>query len=53
MTSETIIAHIRHMARHDPSYAAKSLRWYAAKLPWLELPEFEIVIKETNEIRQN
>lgn len=37
MTRATILAHIEFMARHDPSYAAKALKWYAGMLPWLEL----------------
>ena len=37
MTREQVQKHIEFMAQWEPAYAAKALKWYDRKLPWLGL----------------
>lgn len=37
MTAQQIMEHIQFMARFEPAYASKALRWYDKCLPWLGL----------------
>ena len=37
MTRDTIMAHIRFMAKFEPAYARSALHWYHSRLPWLGL----------------